>query len=126
MSRVRGKKRMEIIKKFLEGNEDPEYEVIPTVNEGNHFVKPRKQVDSKRKHSREGRSKDRINEEPIGSEEEDISDDLGTDSNKEQTKQKPPKPPKQPKSPGRHGAAYQDPYYDPAISYQILEQLKLL
>ena len=34
MSRVRGKKRMEIIKKFLEGEEDPDYEVIPTVTEG--------------------------------------------------------------------------------------------
>ena len=34
MSRVRGKKRMEIIKKFIDGEEDPDYEVIPTVTEG--------------------------------------------------------------------------------------------
>ena len=34
MRRVRGKKRMEIIKNFLEGKDDPKYEVIPTVTEG--------------------------------------------------------------------------------------------
>ena len=49
MSRVRGKKRMEIIKKFLEGEEDPDYEVIPTVTEGKYFVRPRKGSKSKNK-----------------------------------------------------------------------------
>ena len=42
MSRVRGKKRMEIIKRFLDGDEDPDYEVIPTVTNGKYFVRPRK------------------------------------------------------------------------------------
>ena len=49
MSRVRGKKRMEIIKKFIEGEEDPDYEVIPTVTEGKYFVRPRKGSKSKNK-----------------------------------------------------------------------------
>ena len=79
MSRVRGKKRMEIIKRFLEGEEDPEYEVIPTVTEGKYFVKPRKQGRSKRKQNKEqnkeGRSKNNINEGPASSEEEDISEE---------------------------------------------------
>ena len=35
MSRVRGKKRMEIIKKFINGEEDPDYEVLPTVTKEN-------------------------------------------------------------------------------------------
>ena len=152
---------MEIIKRFLEGEQDPEYEVIPTVTEGKYFVKPRKQAGSKREHSREARSKEgrkeRINEGPTGSEDivnEDpmYSDDSinesrskdfsrehsrdsvkvgvrttsmkgrehSRDSNKVQTKPKPPKPPQ------HHGANYSTPYYDPTISYQILEQLKLL
>ena len=122
---------MEIIKRFLEGEEDPEYEVIPTVTEGKYFVKPRKQAGSKRKHRRE-EVKERINEGPTGSEEEDIIDDSVKDINNEQTKPKQPKPkqkpkpPKPPKPPEHHGASYQTPYYDPTISYQILEQLKLL
>ena len=49
MSRVRGKKRMEIIKKFLEGEEDPKYEVVPTVTEGKYFVRPRKTRSKKEK-----------------------------------------------------------------------------
>ena len=43
MSRVRGKKRMEIIKKFMNGEEDPDYEVLPTVTEGKYFVRPRRE-----------------------------------------------------------------------------------
>ena len=39
MSRVRGKKRMDIIKKFMNGEEDPDYEVLPTVTEGKYFVR---------------------------------------------------------------------------------------
>ena len=46
-SRVRGKKRMEIIKKFIDGEEDPDYEVIPTVTEGKYFVRPRNGSKSK-------------------------------------------------------------------------------
>ena len=41
-NRIRGKKRIEIIQKFLEGEEDPKYEVVPTVTEGKYFVRPRK------------------------------------------------------------------------------------
>ena len=114
---------MEIIKKFLEGEEDPDYEVIPTVTEGKYFVKPRKQAGSKRKRSKDF-SREHSDEDTTGSEEEDISDDFGTDSNKQPKPPKPPKPSKPlkpPKSLVRH-----EPYYDPTISYQILEQLKLL
>ena len=49
MSRVRGKKRMEIIKKFMNGEEDPDYEVLPTVTEGKYFVRPRREKASDRK-----------------------------------------------------------------------------
>ena len=49
MNRVRGKKRMEIIKRFLDGDEDPDYEVIPTVTNGKYFVRPRKKKLNMRK-----------------------------------------------------------------------------
>ena len=142
MSRVRGKKRMEIIKKFLEGEEDPDYEVIPTVTEGKYFVKPRKKRSPKRK-----QSKDFSNEGGTGSEEEDFSEEFSRehskDRNQEQNSKELSKDSvkkhskdivkkhskdsiKQPKPPKHNGASYSTPYYDPTISYQILEQLKLL
>ena len=49
MRRVRGKKRMEIIKKFMNGEEDPNYEVLPTVTEGKYFVRPRREKVSEKK-----------------------------------------------------------------------------
>ena len=102
MSRVRGKKRMEIIKKFLEGEEDPDYEVIPTVTEGKYFVRPRKGSKSKNK-SQNGLS------EPL--------------------RDKVPKKKKEPKhqavKQSHSNQSFQE-LYDPTISYQILEQLKLL
>ena len=41
--RVRGKKRIELIKNFLNGNEDPDYEVIPT-NTSVRFIVKHRQV----------------------------------------------------------------------------------
>lgn len=38
---IRGKKRQDIIDKWLRGEEDPEFEVQPTRNEGKYIIKPR-------------------------------------------------------------------------------------
>lgn len=38
---VRGKKRAEVIQKWLDGEDDPEFEVKPTKNEGKYIVKRR-------------------------------------------------------------------------------------
>ena len=38
---VRGKKRQEVIERWLKGEEDPRYEVIPTRVDGKYIVKPR-------------------------------------------------------------------------------------
>ena len=43
---VRGKKRQEVIERWLKGEEDPNYEVIPTRVDGKYIVRPREQQTS--------------------------------------------------------------------------------
>ena len=148
MSRVRGKKRMEIIKKFLEGEEDPDYEVIPTVTEGKYFVRPRKGSKSKNKsqkskqETKDEQSLDDVDDEAIERSkdhelrrsEEQKQNGLSEPLREERCSQgqSPNKVPKKKKEP-KHQAVKQShsnqsfqELYDPTISYQILEQLKLL
>lgn len=159
MSRVRGKKRMEIIKKFLEGEEDPDYEVIPTVTEGKYFVRPRKGSKSKNK-SQNGLSEPLRDKVPKLKQEtkdeqslDDIDDDIDDEAierskdhelrrSEEQKQnglseplreercskgQSPNKVPKKKKEPKQQVVKKSEQvFYDPTISYQILEQLKLL
>ena len=112
MSRVRGKKRMEIIKNFLEGKDDPKYEVIPTVTEGKYFVRPRKD----KKDCSEG-------EEQSEGEEEEIQEKQKL-KHEQKLKQK-QKPEQKQKLESKPETSFQQ-IYDPTISYQILEQLRLL
>ena len=113
MSRVRGKKRMEIIKKFIDGEEDPDYEVIPTVTEGKYFVRPRNG-------SRHQKVKQKT-------EDEQSLDDVDEEEAIEERdpKQKTSKPKHQVVKQSNSNQSFQE-LYDPTISYQILEQLKLL
>ena len=110
-NRIRGKKRIEIIQKFLEGEEDPKYEVVPTVTEGKYFVRPRK-----------NESKSELKRHEMNEEEEEIerSKDYELRSSKRSEQPKEKIKPKQ-KEPEDTTCPY-----DPTISYQILEQLKLL
>ena len=128
MSRVRGKKRMEIIKKFLEGEEDPDYEVIPTVTEGKYFVRPRKGSKSKNKSQK---SKQETKDEQSLDDIDDDVDDEAIERSKdlelrrsEEQKQKNKK--KEPKQRQQVVKQSEQVLYDPTLSYQILEQLKLL
>ena len=118
---------MEIIKKFLEGEEDPDYEVIPTVTEGKYFVRPRKGSKSKNKsqkskqETKDEQSLDDVDDEAI---EEQKQNGLS-----EPLRDKVPKKKKEPKhqavKQSHSNQSFQE-LYDPTISYQILEQLKLL
>ena len=136
MNRVRGKKRMEIIKRFLEGEEDSDYEVVPTVTEGKYIVRPRKKQNTKRNKTSD--TKEEVNEE-VNEEEE--TTEVPEQSKPKHIKPKQSKPkqtiPKQTIPELRAEYNYQAPYassrlrteglyYDPTVSYQILEQLKLL
>ena len=129
MSRVRGKKRMEIIKRFLEGEEDPEFEVVPTVTDGKYFVRPRKETNAKKKQNKRDNS-DNISDKHHEEDEEgsygtpDSSGHETTETPKQTVPKAPPPKPK-PFEPA-HQNYHQAPYYDPTITYQILEQLKKL
>ena len=116
MSRVRGKKRIEIIQKFLEGEEDPEYEVIPTVTEGKYFVRPRKAKSKKERQS----ARTEMNEEIEG--EEEIEEPKPKLKQEQEQKVKP----KQEQEQRKQKEYSNEVFYDPTVSYQILEQLKLL
>ena len=134
MSRVRGKKRMEIIKKFIDGEEDPDYEVIPTVTEGKYFVRPRKDKGSRRQNV-----KRKTEDEQSDDEEEEIELRRSEEPDPKQKESTPkqthralegqstnePKPKHQVMKQSKSNHTFQE-LYDPTISYQILEQLKLL
>lgn len=138
MSRVRGKKRMEIIKKFLEGEEDPDYEVIPTVTEGKYFVRPRKGSKSKNKSQKskqETKDDNKITDKSDEQSDEQSDDDVNDEAIEEQKqnglseplRDKVPKnKKKEPKLKQQVVKKSEQVFYDPTISYQILEQLKLL
>lgn len=123
-NRVRGKKRIELIKNFLNGNEDPDYEVIPTNTSGRFIVKHR-QVNVNEP------SNEPSNVNMSGTNEP-------SNVNMSNFNESPNKPqgatyPYGPKEPQNTTYPYgsKEPQgttcpYDPTISYQILEQLKLL
>ena len=131
MSRVRGKKRMEIIKKFIDGEEDPDYEVIPTVTEGKYIVRQRngskgslrdKVPKDKETGGKGQKSKQKTKDDNKISDEQsdDDIDDETIEEQKQKNKKKEPKPKQQVVKKS------EQVFYDPTISYQILEQLKLL
>ena len=138
-NRIRGKKRIEIIQKFLEGEEDPKYEVVPTVTEGKYFVRPRKNESKKEK---QGQGAE-LNEDQISEEEEEVEEPKQKQQKQKQQKLKPELKQEQKQKKlhsnetlygstrQRLDAVAKEPQdttcpYDPTISYQILEQLKLL
>ena len=124
-SRVRGKKRMEIIKKFIDGEEDPDYEVIPTVTEGKYFVRPRKgsRHQKVKQKTEDEQSLDDVDEEEA-IEEPDPKQKTSKRAHRALEGQS-PEPKHQVVKQSHSNQSFQE-LYDPTISYQILEQLKLL
>ena len=108
-NRIRGKKRIEIIQKFLEGEEDPKYEVVPTVTEGKYFVRPRK-----------NESKSELKRHEMNEEEEEI------ERSKDHKLRRSEEPKEKLKPKQKQKLHSNETLYDQTISYQILEQLKLL
>ena len=125
MSRVRGKKRMEIIKKFIDGEEDPDYEVIPTVTEGKYFVRPRNgsRHQKVKQKTEDEQSLDDVDEEEA-IEERDPKQKTSKRAHRAIEGQS-TEPKHQVMKQTHSNQSFQE-FYDPTISYQILEQLKLL
>ena len=104
-----GSKRLQVIQRWLNGVDDPEYDVFPTRKEGKYIVKPRKTTMTTD-----------INEEPTEKteqEQEPIEQPKITPKPKQITRPKV-------KQQTNLNTSYQT--YDPTINIEILNQLKLL
>ena len=115
-----GSKRLQIIQRWLNGVDDPNFEVFPTKKEGKYIVKPRKI---------------NLNQTTKDPNEESIEqNELKTEQNEleqepiEEPKAK-PKPMPRPKpipEPKQTNINTHNQFFDPTMSYEILNQLKLL
>lgn len=104
-----GSRRLAIIQRWINGHDDPDWEVLPTRKEGKYIVKQRTQPI---------RETQKVEESSENSETEKVEETPETEIFQETPKKlKPPKPPKsQNVSQG----------YDPTINLEILNQLRLL
>ena len=98
-----GSKRLAVIQRWINGHDDPDWEVLPTRKEGKYIVKKRETPIRKVQKTEEEESPE--NQEP---EDEEI----------EEVEEKPKKAPKVPKKPPKST-------FDPTINLEILNQLKL-
>ena len=126
-----GMKRLKLIQNYLNGKEDPEYEVFPTKREGKYIVKKRDKPleEAESAPSDEKGDDDDSPEEPHP--EEDTHE--AEPANEQTSTQEPPKEIARPKTPKR--IAPKNPAiapvknnnaYDPTVSIEILNQLKSL
>lgn len=103
-----GSKRLAIIQRWINGHDDPDWEVLPTRKEGKYIVKKRTEPIE----TRENSENEKVEETP---EEEKVEETP--------TKQKPIKVAKVVKPPKTQN---NNQGYDPTINLEILNQLKLL
>ena len=104
--RVPQSKRLQVIQKWLNGREDPEYEVFPTKKEGKYIVRPRKEPLTKT---------ETIEEKAVGQ---------NSDQPEEPAEEK--QIPKKPIIEEQPKIYKPKQVYDPTINIEILNQLKLL
>ena len=110
-----GSKRLAVIQRWINGHDDPEWEVLPTRTEGKYIVKQRKTpIPEETEEVEETPETEDLEETP---ETEDFEETPETEEI-EEIEEKPRKVKKQSKP--------QKPIYDPTISLEILNQLKLL
>ena len=120
---IRGMKRQQIIKKWLQGIDDPEYEVFPTKKEGKYIVKKRTEpLPDQTTDQVNGQSLEEVPDETTDQEEVKSTEESKALSSKSEPPQT-PKPRPIPTIPKRIRDS--DPQ-DLTISYEILNQLKEL
>ena len=126
-NRVRGKKRIELIKNFLNGNEDPDYEVIPTNTSGRFIVKHR-QVNVNEPSNEPSNVNMSGTNEPsnVNMSNFNESPNKPHDTTRPYEAQDTTCPYDALDRRSYGSKEPQGTMYDPTISYQILEQLKLL
>ena len=128
---LKGSKRLAIIHRWLQGIDDPEYDVLPTKKEGKYIVKKRtapmkKTTEQVEQHVEQDEQQDVEQVEQQQSDTEQVEPEQ-----EEQQESPPPQPvPKttiKPKSTIKPSSKPKStPIYDPTVNLEILEQLKLL
>ena len=110
-----GSKRLQIIQRWLNGVDDPEYDVLPTRKEGKYIVKPRKTTMTTD-----------INEESTEQTEQEQEPIEGLHPGQSLQPKITPKPKQITRPKARQQTNINDQSYDPTINIEILNQLKLL
>ena len=103
-----GSKRLAVIQRWINGHDDPDWEVLPTRKEGKYIVKKRETPIEKVEKVEETQEVEEIPTEP-----EEVPEPV---QKPVKVKPKAPKPPKNTETQN----------YDPTINLEILNQLKLL
>lgn len=113
-----GSKRLAVIQRWVNGYDDPEWEVLPTRKEGKYIVKKRETPIEDNDETEEIESKTSEKEEIEETEKvEEIEETPQT--------QKPPKPNKTQQMKIKVPKVEKTQQYDPTINLEILNQLKL-
>lgn len=141
---IKGTKRLAIIKRWLQGIDDPEYDVLPTRKEGKYIVKKREtNITTKQQNEQENDDSNDNANEVEDSNDNSITQDNITDETIEKEKwnssaSEPIKPiakkqPKQVKKTSTKTITQSIPKqvakqstYDSTVNLEILEQIKLL
>ena len=119
-----GSKRLAVIQRWINGHDDPEWEVFPTRTEGKYIVKQRKTPIPEK--TQETEEIEESEETPETEEIEEIEEtpEIEETSETEEIEEKPRKTKKQPKP--QKPQKLQKQFYDPTMGLEILNQLKLL
>lgn len=121
-----GSKRLQVIQRWLQGHDDPEYDVLPTKKEGKYIVKKRKEplkVNNEEQEP-ENLEKEQNNDRLLSVENEE-NNDLSENEDSESDHKQPKKTMKA-KTSKRSEPPPQSNMYDPTINLEILNQLKIL
>ena len=116
-----GSKRLAVIQRWINGHDDPEWEVFPTRTEGKYIVKQRKTPLHEKTQETEEIEETPETEEIDEFEETPETEETEETQETEEIEEKPKKLKKQPKT-----RKPQKSLYDPTMGLEILNQLKLL
>ena len=141
---LKGSKRLAIIHRWLQGIDDPEYDVLPTKKEGKYIVKKRTTpLTRQRLDTPSGVKKttEQVEQQADDEDEQEVEQHEPEQEEQQQsdTEQQEPPPTIKPKPSPKHKPTIKPkskpkpaiksittPSYDPTVNLEILEQLKLL
>lgn len=120
-SKIQGAKRQEVIEKWLNGEDDPDWQVNPTKTAGKYIIRPRKHEDPQ---------PDKEEQDEEGQEQEEKEEDKESDEEPEEkpkkaaAKPKPKPKPKPQKIPKPYPGKSSKPVFSDEYAVEILNELK--